>query len=57
MNGGATGLFIYAYSFHYFFQRSRMDGLLQVVEALARLSELMEIACLYRDLSSSGIWR
>lgn len=28
--GGSTGLFVYAYSFFYFFNRSEMDGLLQV---------------------------
>jgi len=28
-SGGSTGLFIYAYSFFYFFQRSSMDGMLQ----------------------------
>lgn len=28
-NGGSTGLFIYAYSFFYFFQRSTMNGWLQ----------------------------
>ncbi|KAJ1463256.1 hypothetical protein M885DRAFT_504871 [Pelagophyceae sp. CCMP2097] len=27
--GGATGAFIYAYSFFYFFQRSSMDGMIQ----------------------------
>ena len=29
-SGGSTGLFVYAYSFFYFFNRSDMDGLLQV---------------------------
>ena len=29
-NGGSTGLFIFGYSFFYFFHRSNMDGLLQV---------------------------
>lgn len=29
-NGGATGLFVYAYSFYYFLHRSNMDGLLQL---------------------------
>ena len=29
-NGGATGLFVYAYSFYYFFHRSNMDGVLQL---------------------------
>jgi len=29
-NGGATGLFVYAYSFYYFFHRSNMNGLLQL---------------------------
>jgi hypothetical protein len=29
-NGGATGLFVYAYSFYYFFQRSNMNGVLQL---------------------------
>lgn len=29
-NGGATGLFIFGYSFFYFFHRSNMDGLLQI---------------------------
>jgi len=28
-NGGATGLFIFGYSFFYFFHRSNMDGVLQ----------------------------
>mmetsp|Transcript_6274 Transcript_6274/g.9514 ORF Transcript_6274/g.9514 Transcript_6274/m.9514 type:complete len:602 (-) Transcript_6274:315-2120(-) len=28
-SGGATGLFIYAYSFFYYFQRSNMEGFLQ----------------------------
>eukprot|EP00752_Nemacystus_decipiens_P008579 g7660.t1 len=28
-SGGSTGLFVYAYSFFYFFNRSDMDGLLQ----------------------------
>ncbi|CAM9611262.1 unnamed protein product, partial [Ectocarpus sp. 12 AP-2014] len=28
-SGGSTGLFVYAYSFFYFFNRSQMDGLLQ----------------------------
>ena len=30
VNGGATGLFIFAYSFFYFFHRSNMNGLLQL---------------------------
>jgi len=30
LNGGATGLFILAYSFFYYFQRSEMDGFFQV---------------------------
>jgi len=30
INGGATGLFIFAYSFFYFFHRSNMDGWLQL---------------------------
>jgi hypothetical protein len=29
-NGGATGIFIFAYSFFYFFHRSNMNGVLQV---------------------------
>jgi len=29
INGGMTGLFIYVYSFYYYFQRSGMSGLLQ----------------------------
>lgn len=29
-NGGSTGLFIFGYSFFYFFHRSNMDGLLQI---------------------------
>jgi hypothetical protein len=29
LNGGATGLFILAYSFFYYFQRSEMDGFFQ----------------------------
>jgi hypothetical protein len=29
-NGGATGLFVYAYSFYYYFHRSHMNGLLQL---------------------------
>lgn len=29
INGGMTGLFIYAYSFYYYFHRSGMNGLLQ----------------------------
>jgi hypothetical protein len=29
-NGGATGLFIFGYSFFYYFHRSHMDGLLQL---------------------------
>lgn len=29
VNGGATGLFIFGYSFFYFFHRSSMDGVLQ----------------------------
>lgn len=29
INGGMTGLFIYAYSFYFYFQRSDMSGLLQ----------------------------
>lgn len=29
INGGATGLFIYAYSFFFYFHRSSMDGFLQ----------------------------
>ncbi len=29
LNGGATGLFIYAYAFFFYFHRSRMDGFLQ----------------------------
>ena len=29
INGGMTGIFIYAYSFYYFFHRSGMNGLLQ----------------------------
>jgi hypothetical protein len=29
-NGGATGLFVFAYSFYYFFHRSNMDGVLQL---------------------------
>lgn len=29
VNGGSTGLFIFGYSFFYFFHRSNMDGLLQ----------------------------
>jgi transmembrane 9 superfamily protein 1 len=28
-NGGATGLFIFSYSFFYYFKRSSMSGLLQ----------------------------
>ncbi|KAA8532394.1 hypothetical protein F0562_032437 [Nyssa sinensis] len=27
--GGSTGLFIYAYSFHYYYTQSHMSGLLQ----------------------------
>jgi|TARA_B100000482_G_C12603201_1_gene296073 hypothetical protein len=27
--GGSTGVFIYAYSFFYFFNRSSMDGMIQ----------------------------
>lgn len=30
INGGATGLFIFAYSFYYLFNRSNMDGFLQL---------------------------
>merc|ERR1711998_480780 len=30
VNGGSTGLFIFGYSFFYFFHRSNMDGLLQI---------------------------
>ena len=30
INGGATGLFIFAYSFFYFFHRSNMNGVLQL---------------------------
>ena len=30
INGGATGLFIFAYSFFYYFHRSHMDGVLQL---------------------------
>lgn len=30
INGGATGLFVFGYSFYYFFHRSNMDGLLQL---------------------------
>jgi len=30
VNGGATGLFIFAYSFYYLFHRSTMDGFLQL---------------------------
>jgi hypothetical protein len=30
MNGGSTGLFIFAYSFYYLFHRSNMDGFLQL---------------------------
>ena len=30
VNGGATGFFILAYSFYYFFQRSEMDGFFQI---------------------------
>lgn len=29
INGGMTGMFIYAYSFYYYFHRSEMNGLLQ----------------------------
>jgi len=29
-NGGATGLFVFAYSFYYFFHRSNMSGVLQL---------------------------
>jgi len=29
-NGGATGLFVFCYSFYYFFHRSNMDGMLQL---------------------------
>ena len=29
VNGGMTGIFIYAYSFYYYFQRSGMTGILQ----------------------------
>jgi len=29
INGGTTGIFIYAYSFYYYFQRSGMTGILQ----------------------------
>eukprot|EP01038_Epipyxis_sp_PR26KG_P008129 gene8129-11007_t len=29
-NGGATGLFVYIYSFYYFFHRSNMNGFLQI---------------------------
>ncbi|CAN0057579.1 unnamed protein product, partial [Sphacelaria rigidula] len=29
LSGGSTGLFMYAYSFFYFFNRSQMHGLLQ----------------------------
>jgi len=29
VNGGTTGIFIYAYSFYYYFHRSEMQGLLQ----------------------------
>jgi len=29
-NGGATGLFVFSYSFYYFFHRSNMDGMLQL---------------------------
>jgi hypothetical protein len=29
INGGMTGVFIYFYSFHYFFHRSQMGGMLQ----------------------------
>ena len=28
-NGGSTGIFIYAYSFFYYYQKSSMDGILQ----------------------------
>ena len=30
LNGGSTGLFIFAYSFYYLFHRSNMDGFLQL---------------------------
>jgi hypothetical protein len=30
VNGGATGLFIFAYSFFYLFHRSNMNGILQL---------------------------
>jgi transmembrane 9 superfamily protein 1 len=30
VNGGATGLFVFAYSFYYYTHRSSMDGLLQL---------------------------
>lgn len=30
INGGATGLFIFAYSFFYYYHRSNMHGLLQL---------------------------
>lgn len=30
LNGGATGLFVLAYSFYYFWHRSNMDGVLQL---------------------------
>lgn len=30
VNGGATGLFVFCYSFYYFFHRSNMNGILQL---------------------------
>lgn len=30
LNGGSTGLFVFAYSFYFFFHRSNMDGILQI---------------------------
>ncbi|CAM9157431.1 unnamed protein product [Discosporangium mesarthrocarpum] len=34
LSGGATGIFVYCYSFFYYFNRSTMDGILQVDSSL-----------------------
>lgn len=46
-SGGSTGLFVYAYSFFYFFNRSQMDGLLQVQ------CRMQQVKCFWRG--SAGV--
>lgn len=49
LSGGSTGLFVYAYSFFFFFQRSQMHGLLQVFASSTQ--RLLGIAvCLFFSL-------